>query len=402
MVINGGFVKISIVATFKNEEPYILEWIAYHKSIGIDHFFIANNNSSDNTLSLLKKLEVVGVLTCIDYPTSSYKNNNPQVNVYNFLYDTYKDKSDWFLFIDGDEFVVLEEKFKSLKESLNHVLINEKVGCIVLYWALYGSSGRFNEVDGFTIEKYQFRESSPNIHYKSLIRKESLDYFFNPHAAKLKSGYTYVNSEGITLDQSDLEGISHYAKNSTWKNARINHYVVRSLEEFKRRKQPRGLATNGTMRANSFFNSHDKNQAFDPMQTKIVDAVIVKYNELIKLIDMNFYKSNTIQKYYSVDDKIRYHIDSIENKDGNLIINGWIINFYTKHIILNINFIDYFDGELNMIRRADVKNKFNLDHDLVGFRIFVKNFSYSEQDYIFLCLNPYGVNIGYVIDISNN
>jgi len=45
--------KIAIVAIFKNEFSYILEWISYHLEIGEDHFYIADNVSDDGTSQLL-------------------------------------------------------------------------------------------------------------------------------------------------------------------------------------------------------------------------------------------------------------------------------------------------------------------------------------------------------------
>lgn len=41
--------KIIICAIFKNEAPYILEWIAYHKALKVDGFRIYDNGSTDGT-----------------------------------------------------------------------------------------------------------------------------------------------------------------------------------------------------------------------------------------------------------------------------------------------------------------------------------------------------------------
>lgn len=38
---------LSIAAILKNEQPYILEWLAYHMVLGIEDFYIADNISSD-------------------------------------------------------------------------------------------------------------------------------------------------------------------------------------------------------------------------------------------------------------------------------------------------------------------------------------------------------------------
>ena len=45
-----------LVSTMKNEGPYLLEWLAYHKSIGIDDFCIFSNDCTDGTNLMLTGL----------------------------------------------------------------------------------------------------------------------------------------------------------------------------------------------------------------------------------------------------------------------------------------------------------------------------------------------------------
>ncbi len=45
--IDGG--RTAIVTTMKNEGPFILEWIAYHRTIGVDDFLIYTNDCTDGT-----------------------------------------------------------------------------------------------------------------------------------------------------------------------------------------------------------------------------------------------------------------------------------------------------------------------------------------------------------------
>jgi len=39
---------VSICAIFKNEAPYLREWIEFHRIVGIDHFYMYNNRSDDD------------------------------------------------------------------------------------------------------------------------------------------------------------------------------------------------------------------------------------------------------------------------------------------------------------------------------------------------------------------
>lgn len=40
--------KVSVCAIFKNEAPYLKEWIEFNRIVGVEHFYLYNNNSEDN------------------------------------------------------------------------------------------------------------------------------------------------------------------------------------------------------------------------------------------------------------------------------------------------------------------------------------------------------------------
>jgi hypothetical protein len=39
--------KIAICAIFKDEAPFLLEWLAFHRMIGVDLFVLYDNGSND-------------------------------------------------------------------------------------------------------------------------------------------------------------------------------------------------------------------------------------------------------------------------------------------------------------------------------------------------------------------
>ena len=40
---------LSLTACIKNEEHYIQEWLSFYRAMGVERFYIFNNNSTDNT-----------------------------------------------------------------------------------------------------------------------------------------------------------------------------------------------------------------------------------------------------------------------------------------------------------------------------------------------------------------
>ena len=59
---------MSIACIIKNEGPYLREWLEYHKLIGVEHFYVYDNESSDNTKEVLQPYIDAGDVTYIYFP----------------------------------------------------------------------------------------------------------------------------------------------------------------------------------------------------------------------------------------------------------------------------------------------------------------------------------------------
>ena len=55
-------VKFAICAIVKNEGRYLEEWIDYHLGIGVQKFFIYDNESTDSTKDILQRYERQGIV----------------------------------------------------------------------------------------------------------------------------------------------------------------------------------------------------------------------------------------------------------------------------------------------------------------------------------------------------
>ncbi|MGL6467455.1 glycosyltransferase family 2 protein [Aeromonas hydrophila] len=76
--------KLFIAAIVKNELDALLEWIAYHRVLGVSGFIIADNGSNDGTRELLGGLAKLGVVTVLDFPTVGTQ--KPQLPAYEKYY----------------------------------------------------------------------------------------------------------------------------------------------------------------------------------------------------------------------------------------------------------------------------------------------------------------------------
>jgi len=54
---------LAICATIKDEAPYIPEWIEFHRGVGVEHFFLYDNLSSDGSKEVLEPWVRAGLVT---------------------------------------------------------------------------------------------------------------------------------------------------------------------------------------------------------------------------------------------------------------------------------------------------------------------------------------------------
>jgi hypothetical protein len=72
--------NLSICATFKNEAPFLKEWIEYHRLVGVDHFYLYDTGSTDDYMQVLHPYIQMGVVTLI--PWVNWSEENEEENGY--------------------------------------------------------------------------------------------------------------------------------------------------------------------------------------------------------------------------------------------------------------------------------------------------------------------------------
>lgn len=138
-----GSYDLSIMAIVKNE-AYIVEWIEYHLLVGVQHFYIYDNESTDGLKDRIEKYINEGIVTYVYYTGKPV-----QMQSYNDAIQKFKYETKWLAIIDGDEYLLPMEEEKSLVEILEEVknnFINHKmriaanVGAVGVNWRCYGTS----------------------------------------------------------------------------------------------------------------------------------------------------------------------------------------------------------------------------------------------------------------------
>lgn len=322
--------NLGLFAIVKDEAPYLEEWIAHHHATGVTHFFIADNGSTDGSRQILQRLQKNGICRVVEFSVSA--GQPPQLAAYQLLANRFASEVHWMAFIDADEFIITDETFASIPDFLATFEPRHEIGAIALNWACFGSAGRLHYEQGFVVRQFDQRAEQHtliNHHYKSLVRSAAFAGIGgNPHHFRLKKNYSYATSDGQALSLHPDKGAGLSAT-VEWNNARINHYVVKSHQEFFEKKAPRGRATiAGQHRGEEYFRGHDRNEFHEPFPPHLLEKLEKAHLTITDQntpLDYSTATPNGLSGFQETPSQLFYHaaIDHIERLGTDLQIKGW-------------------------------------------------------------------------------
>ena len=122
------------VTMAKLENKYVREIIEYYKKLGLDKFFIGDDNSlnSEKLSDVLQDYINEGYIEILDIREQNYT----QTYFFKFTFDKYKSKCKWMLYFDIDEYLEFIDK----KMTINHYLSQDrfnKCEVIKINWVMY-------------------------------------------------------------------------------------------------------------------------------------------------------------------------------------------------------------------------------------------------------------------------
>jgi hypothetical protein len=121
----------------KNEGPFILEWIAYHRVIGFDKIIIGSNDCEDGSDKFLDVLAMEGIISHRPNPVASTE--DPQHKLLVTVLDHYDVRaSEWLMVMDVDEFLCINYGNGRLDPLLTHL---GDADAVTFLWKTFGDAG---------------------------------------------------------------------------------------------------------------------------------------------------------------------------------------------------------------------------------------------------------------------
>jgi glycosyltransferase involved in cell wall biosynthesis len=231
---------LSVLAIVKNEGMVLDELFQHHIWQGVEHFYMIDNDSTDNTKQIIQKYVDQGIASYYYRPEKAI-----QTTHYNYIYDNYARKeSKWIAVIDADEFMYNRQKGLNMKDYVLQLNYKE-VGGARLQFKMFGSSDYIKQpknVRKSFIWRQKYVPTDVCCPWKVIVNTdatESLNVHDHEHTLPIVKEYDKVV---------------------------INHYQIMSKEYFEKIKMQRGcvhITCGPTDLDWNYFNARDYKEEQD-------------------------------------------------------------------------------------------------------------------------------------------
>jgi glycosyl transferase family 92 len=228
---------LSICAIFRDEKPYLREWIEFHKLVGVERFFLYDNESTDGSAELLAPYVDTGEVVLHHWPP-----HPGQVPAYNDCILRHGSESRWIAFIDIDEFI-FSHTGRPVPEVLKEY---ERWPAVGVNWAAFGTSGHVEKPPGLVVECYLYRWRNPRARrtIKSIVDPRRVESCKSPHYFSYLDGELAVDEQKRPIEGPDFA----FTEESSQSLLRVNHYWTKSEEEFREKLSRRQADSGGGLR----------------------------------------------------------------------------------------------------------------------------------------------------------
>ncbi len=232
---------VAIITCMKNEGPFILEWLAYHRAIGVKDVLVYTNDCVDGTDTFLDLLQEKGFVQHRDNPFKGTNLKPQHAALQAGEKEEIIKKADWVISMDVDEFINVKVGDGTLPALFEAVGDANLISCT---WRLFGNSDVHEYADEPLMAQFTrcAREMTRKPHqawgFKTLYRNIGLFKKLGVHRPKglnpqLWSNINWVNGSGQPLPK-DMYRNAWRSTNNTigYDLVQLNHYAVRSAESF--------------------------------------------------------------------------------------------------------------------------------------------------------------------------
>ena len=224
---NQSMDYLSLCLVCKDENDYLAEWLNYHILMGVERFYIYDNDSQFPVRETLKDYVEKGWAVVLDI-----SGKGMQLHAYDHCLHTFGAYTFWLGFIDTDEFLVSKQTL-DMKELLQEY---EAHGGLAVSSLFFGSNEHLTrpamgQIAAYTRSTHETFQG--NLLIKSIVQPRHVLLANSPHDFAFKDNVHCVNEGGLWVDGMKFP---YHAR-----KIQLNHYFCRSQSEIDQ-KLARGWA----------------------------------------------------------------------------------------------------------------------------------------------------------------
>lgn len=268
--------KTAVVAVAKMENNYVREWTEWYKSIGFTNVIIFDNNDYGNE-------RIIDVIR--DYVDDGFARvlplhnfSEPQYTAYQSGYGFFGREYDWIAFFDIDEFLVLNDRFENNIENYLSMECFSNADIIRVPWREYGDNGlvRVKDGDYSLMKRFTKPFSFQRRWTKAIVRGGIPNFAVHhsddgiPHLVLANGVRNAVDANGRPTNNFSIRGGCGY------ENVALNHYSMKTIEEFVTNKIKKGWALSldpNALNKDMFFQQNKRTQEKEDLYNELVSGL---------------------------------------------------------------------------------------------------------------------------------
>ena len=235
----------------KNDQEYLSEWLTHHRDLGVNHFYLYDNESTpryenlgdDVTITywdenyyfepILPRINPIYYEAVRDWDYTELQTthwphyperHSKQFKAYQHCLNEYGDRHDWIALLDSDEFVNVAQGYR-IQDILNY-FDKPDLGQLLMKWRVFSSSGHLTKQP---LQKEAYTDWFPDYQVKPFLKPACIVAVKSLHILP-----TYPDFYTMTEDGERDPRISKHTHTSDiiW----VNHYWSRSRQDFEETK----------------------------------------------------------------------------------------------------------------------------------------------------------------------
>ncbi len=259
--------RFLVFAGMRDEGAFLVEWISWYRMLGFE-ILIGVNDCTDRSPALLDAFAQAGWLRWFEHRppegTPPKQSAHRQAQRHPATAET-----DWLLICDVDEFLVLHRGDGTIASYLDD-LGRDFLG-VAFHWQCFGTGGWKRYQPGLVHRQFRRRGPSQrpaNVMVKTLFRTPRRFERWSDHMPWAFDGEwdrgtnRIVDSEGRIIEAlltgphpvryTDVSQVTH-------RYAQMNHYVLRSVEQFETKRGTLSATAAKDRYTQAFFDARDRN-----------------------------------------------------------------------------------------------------------------------------------------------